>query len=138
MAIKVLTTRKFRKGTIEEAYQLLALLRAAGTVRSGYISGLTLTSAEDPHILLVISSWTNRESWEAWLSSEKRKEISTKIAGLLETTEHVAVFHVERNEYERGHGVKPNCTGRSIKHYLIVNSHPYGGTFKHPETPPEA
>jgi len=100
MAIKVLTTRKFRKGTIEEAYQLLALLRAAGTVRSGYISGLTLTSAEDPHILLVISSWTNTESWEAWLSSEKRKEISTKIAGLLEATEHVAVFHVERNEYE--------------------------------------
>lgn len=100
MAIKVLTTRKFRKGASEEAYELLALLRAAGTVQPGYISGQTLTSVEDPHILLVISSWTNTKSWEAWLSSEKRKEISTKIAGLLEATEHVAVFHVERNEYE--------------------------------------
>jgi heme oxygenase (mycobilin-producing) len=100
MAIKVLTTRKFRKGTTEEAHELLALLRGAGTIRSGYISGHTLTSVEDPDTLLVISSWTDTKSWEAWQASEKRKEISTKIAELLEATEQVAVFHVERKEFE--------------------------------------
>lgn len=100
MAIKVLTTRKFREGASEEAYELLALLREAGTVRPGYISGHTLTSVEDPHTLLVISSWTDTKSWEAWLSSEKRKEISTKIAKLLEANEHIAVFRVERKEFE--------------------------------------
>jgi heme-degrading monooxygenase HmoA len=100
MAIKVLTTRKFREGASEEAYELLALLREAGTVRPGYISGHTLTSVQDPHTLLVISSWTDTRSWEAWLSSEKRKEISTKIAGLLEADEHVAVFRVDRKEFE--------------------------------------
>jgi heme-degrading monooxygenase HmoA len=100
MSIMVLTTRKFRNGTAEEAHELLAQLRAAGTVRPGYISGHTLTSVEDPHTLLVISSWTDTRSWEAWLSSEKRREASTRIAELLETDEHVAVFQVERKEFE--------------------------------------
>ncbi|HMK36483.1 MAG TPA: antibiotic biosynthesis monooxygenase [Desulfomonilaceae bacterium] len=100
MAIKVLTTRKFKRGTIEEAQKLLALLRAAGTVRPGFISGHTLISAEDPHTLLVISSWSDTKSWEAWQASEKRKEITAKIAGLLETTEHVAIFSIERKEFE--------------------------------------
>jgi heme oxygenase (mycobilin-producing) len=100
MAIKVLTTRKIKQGASEEAYQLLALLREAGTVRPGYISGHTLTSVEDPLTLLVISSWTDTKSWEAWLSSEKRKEISTKIAELLEANEQIAVFRVERKEFD--------------------------------------
>jgi heme-degrading monooxygenase HmoA len=100
MGIKVLTARKFRKGTAEEASELLARLRAAGTVRPGYISGHTLTSLKDPHTLLVISSWTDNKSWQAWLSSEKRKEISAKIAALLETNERVAVFHVDRKEFD--------------------------------------
>ncbi len=100
MAIKVLTTRKFRQGAAEQAYELLSLLRQEGTVRPGYISGHTLTSVDDPHTLLVISSWTDTKSWEAWRSSEKRKEISTKIAELLEANEHIAVFHVERKEFD--------------------------------------
>lgn len=100
MAIKVLTTRKFKKGTIKEAHELLARLRAAGTVRSGFVSGHTLTSAEDPHTLLVISTWTDTKNWEAWQASEKRKEISRQLGELLEAAEHVAIFHVERKEYE--------------------------------------
>ncbi len=100
MGIKVLTARKFRKGTTEEACKLLAQLRSAGTVRPGYISGHTLTSLKDPHTLLVISSWTDTKSWQAWRSSEKRKEISAKIGALLETHERVAVFHVERREFD--------------------------------------
>jgi heme-degrading monooxygenase HmoA len=100
MGIKVLTARKFRKGTTEEASELLAQLRAAGTVRHGYISGHTLRSVKDPQTLLVISSWTDTKCWQAWLSSEKRKEISAKIAALLETNEGVAVFDVERKEFD--------------------------------------
>ena len=100
MAIKVLTTRKFKEGTTAEANDLLTLLRKAGTVRSGYISGHTLTSVEDPNTLLVISSWTDAKSWQAWLSSEKRREIATKIAELLETNEQVSVFRVDRKEFD--------------------------------------
>lgn len=100
MAIKVLTVRNFKKGTIEEAYQLLKQLRAAGTFRPGFVSGQTLVSAEDPHRLLVISTWTDAKGWEAWRASQKRKEISAKIAELLETPEHVEIFQVERKETE--------------------------------------
>jgi heme-degrading monooxygenase HmoA len=100
MGIKVLTARKFRGGTTEEARELLAQLRTAGTVRPGNISGHTLASLKDPHTLLVISSWTDTKSWRAWLSSEKRKEISAKISALLETNERVSVFHVEQREFD--------------------------------------
>jgi heme-degrading monooxygenase HmoA len=100
MAIKVLTTRKFKRGAIKEAHELLARLREAGTVRAGFVSGHTLTSAEDPHTLLVISTWTDTKNWRAWQASEKRRQISDQISELLETSENVAIFHVERKEYE--------------------------------------
>jgi heme oxygenase (mycobilin-producing) len=100
MAIKVLTVRKFKKGTVEEAHNLLKQLRSVGTLRPGFVSGQTLVSAEDPHRLLVISTWTDVRGWEAWRASQKRKEISEKIAELLEKPEYVEIFHVERKETE--------------------------------------
>ena len=98
MEIKVLTTRKFKKGTIEEAHRTLMQLRAVATVRQGYVSGLTLVSADDPYTLLVISSWTDKRGWDLWQASEKRREISKKIGGLLEAPEHVAIFYVGHEE----------------------------------------
>lgn len=100
VAIKVLTLRTFKKGTAEVAHQLLKELRSVGTLRQGYVSGQTLISAEDPHKLLVISTWTDPKGWEAWRASEKRKEIAQKISELLAEPEHVEVFQVERKEVE--------------------------------------
>ncbi len=100
MAIKVLTSRKFKEGAIETAYQLLKELRAVGTLRQGFVSGQTLVSADDPSRLLVISTWTDARGWEAWRASEKRNEISQKISELLAEPEHVEVFRVERKEVE--------------------------------------
>ena len=100
MAIKVLTSRKFREGTAEAAHQLLKELRAVGSLRQGFVSGQTLISADDPNRLLVISTWNDTRGWEAWRASEKRKEIAEKISELLEEPEHVEVFQVERKEVE--------------------------------------
>jgi len=100
VAIKVLTSRKFKKGTTEKAHQLLRELRSVGTLRQGFVSGQTLVSAEDPDRTLVISTWTDAKGWEAWRASEKRNEISKKISELLEEPEHVEVFYVERKEVE--------------------------------------
>jgi heme oxygenase (mycobilin-producing) len=100
MAIKVLTLRQFKKGTEEEAHTLLKELRAAGTLRSGFVSGQTLTSLQDPGRLLVMSTWTDVKFWEAWRASQKRKEIAAKIAELLEAPEIVEAFHVDRKETE--------------------------------------
>lgn len=100
VAIKVLTARKFKQGTVQEAHQLLRELRAVGTLRQGFVSGQTLISVEDPHRLLVVSTWTDIKGWEAWRASERRSEISKKIAELLETPEHVEVYYAGRKESE--------------------------------------
>lgn len=100
MAIKVLTTRKFKRNILEEAYRLLMQLRAAATVRPGFISGQTLISADDPYKLLVISTWTNRKRFEEWRATEERKEFSRKLAVVLETSEHDEIFYVGEKEPE--------------------------------------
>lgn len=100
MAIKVLTVRKFKKNSLEKAYKLLVQLRAAATVRPGYISGQTLIAAEDPYKLLVISTWTNRTRFEEWRTTAKREEFSKKLAAVLETPEHYEIFYVGEKEPE--------------------------------------
>lgn len=100
MAIKVLTTRRFRKNTLEEAHRVLRDLRAATTVRRGFISGQTLISSNDPYKLLVISTWTKRKRFDEWRASEKRKEFSEKLTALLETPEHDEIYYVGEREPE--------------------------------------
>lgn len=94
MAIKVLIKRKFKEGTAKDAYNLLMQLRAVSTIAPGFVSGQTLISAKDTHELLVISTWTGKKRWEEWRATDKRKEISNKIAELLETPEHYEIFFV--------------------------------------------
>jgi heme-degrading monooxygenase HmoA len=41
--------------------------------QKGYVSGHTLVAADDPQILLVISTWQRLEDWLAWKDGSKRK-----------------------------------------------------------------
>jgi len=100
MAIKVLTTRKFKRNSLEEAYRLLMQLRAAATVRPGYISGQTLIAVDDPYKLLVVSTWTNRKRFDEWRATAKRREFSKRLAAVLETSEHYEIFYVGEQEPE--------------------------------------
>jgi quinol monooxygenase YgiN len=92
MAVRILITRKFKQKHIEEAYRLLLELRSLVTLRQGYISGETLISADDPHEVLVISTWTNLKKWEDWVQTEKRKEYHRKLEPLLEAPERTKVY----------------------------------------------
>jgi quinol monooxygenase YgiN len=92
MAVRILITRKFKQKHIEEAYRLLLELRSLVTLRQGYISGETLISADDPHEILVISTWTNVKKWEDWVQTEKRNEYNRKLAPLLEEPEGTKVY----------------------------------------------
>jgi heme-degrading monooxygenase HmoA len=100
MAIRVLTLRKFKKDRVEEGYKLLKELRAAGTLRAGFVTGQTLMSAEDPQKVLVVSTWTDIQGWKAWQASQKRKEIAERIIDLLEAPEQVEIFNVGQKEFE--------------------------------------
>jgi len=100
MAIKVVVTRIFKEGTIEEAYRLLMELRAATTLLPGFVSGQTLVSADNPNKLLAISTWAGKKKWEFWRSTEKRKEFSKKLAVLLQAPEQSEVFYVGEKKPE--------------------------------------
>jgi len=100
MAIKVLTVRRFKEDRVEEGHKLLKVLRAAGTLRSGFVTGQTLISVNDPQKLLVMSTWTDQKAWEAWQASPKRKEIAEKIVELLDTPEQVEIFFVGQKEFD--------------------------------------
>ncbi len=92
MAVKVLITRIFKKEHLEKAYQPLMELRAIVTLRTGYVSGETLVSSEDPRKLLVISHWATRERWEEWQADPRRQEFIHRLEELLEGPEHVEIF----------------------------------------------
>jgi len=92
MAIKVLITRRFKDDKIKEAFKLLMELRSLATLQTGYVSGQTLISADDPNKLVVISTWISRNRWEEWQANVKRHDAMKKMQSLLKSPENVEVF----------------------------------------------
>jgi heme oxygenase (mycobilin-producing) len=94
MAVKVLITRRFKKDRMNEAFKLLMELRSLATLQSGYVSGETLVSADNPNKLLVISAWVSRKRWEEWQANEKRTNFARKMENVLEGPETSELFFV--------------------------------------------
>ena len=88
-------TREFKKDKFDQAYKLLMELRSMATLRSGYLSGETIISAENPNKLVVISTWVSQKRWEDWHGNEKRKNFIKKLeTEYLIAPEHAEVFLV--------------------------------------------
>ena len=96
MAINVLITRRFRPEYLHEALSHIAQLRALATVQEGYLSGKSLVSREDPHKVIVISSWASGADWERWHVSDIRRDYYKKLRLTLAEPEVVEVFDVGR------------------------------------------
>jgi antibiotic biosynthesis monooxygenase (ABM) superfamily enzyme len=79
MLTKVLIKRRFRPGNEREILQLLKELRARAMSMPGYISGITMTSAEDPQQMLVIGTWEKLEHWLRWKDSADRKQFEAML-----------------------------------------------------------
>ena len=75
MHAKIIIKRKFVKGKQKEIIALLRELRAGALHQPGYISGQTLTSADDPQTLVVIGTWQDMESWYNWKENNTRKTL---------------------------------------------------------------
>ena len=75
MQAKIIIKRKFVKGKQKEIIALLRELRSRALQQPGYISGETLTSSEDPQLLVVIGTWQNMESWHGWKENNTRKTL---------------------------------------------------------------
>jgi quinol monooxygenase YgiN len=94
MAVRVLITRQFKPGKVDQAYKLLMELRSKATLRNGYLSGETIISAQNPNKIVVISTWVSQNRWEDWYENTKRKEFLKRFEELLEAPEEMEVFLV--------------------------------------------
>ena len=90
MNAKILIKRRFKKGKQKEIIALLRELRGGALHQPGYISGETLTSSEDPQVLMVIGTWQDMESWNNW----KRNNTRQTLEQMLE------IYQEESTEYQ--------------------------------------
>ena len=75
MNAKILIKRRFKKGKQKEIIALLRELRGGALHQPGYISGETLSSSEDPQVLMVIGTWLDMESWYNWKQNSTRQTL---------------------------------------------------------------
>lgn len=75
MQAKILIKRKFIKGKKSEIIALLKELRSRALQQPGYISGETLSSEDQPQVLMVIGTWQDMESWHNWQKNVTRKTL---------------------------------------------------------------
>ncbi|MDH3724057.1 MAG: antibiotic biosynthesis monooxygenase, partial [Desulfobacteraceae bacterium] len=66
MAVKVMIKRHIKEGKAKDVFALLNRHRSNAMKQKGYITGETLMSYQDPHHLIVISTWQGIENWIAW------------------------------------------------------------------------
>lgn len=86
MAVKILIKRKMPKGIGDSNFnKLIRQLRTLAVVQPGYITGETLKRTDSAQDYLVISTWQNKEAWEAWRTNRERAEIQKQIDALLGT-----------------------------------------------------
>ncbi|MGD9301046.1 MAG: antibiotic biosynthesis monooxygenase [Desulfobacterales bacterium] len=90
MNAKILIKRRFKKGKQKEIAALLRELRSGALNQPGYISGETLTSSDDPQVLMVIGTWRDMDSWNNWKQNNTRQTLEQ----MLET------YQEESTEYQ--------------------------------------
>jgi heme-degrading monooxygenase HmoA len=83
MAVKVVIERRVVAGQERRVLELLRAMRKRCLEEPGYISGETLRDSEDPHNIVVISTWFGLMDWRRWSTSGDRKEFETQIRPLL-------------------------------------------------------
>ncbi len=92
MAVKVMIKRHIKEGKTKDVFALLNKTRSDAMNQRGYITGETLMSYNDPHRLLVVSTWQSIENWLAWKDNDDRKANEAKLEQFLE-------FPTEYDEY---------------------------------------
>jgi heme-degrading monooxygenase HmoA len=83
MIVKVIIARQIQEGRTKAVFNLLNELRSLAMNQAGYFSGETLISHEDPHKLVVISTWLSEENWLKWKERPERKAIEANMQRLL-------------------------------------------------------
>jgi len=94
MHAKILIKRKFKKGKEQEITAMLRELRSGALHQPGYISGETLTSIQNPHTMVVISTWQDIESWHNWKRNNTRQTLEQMLEKYQEGSTEYQEFKV--------------------------------------------
>jgi heme-degrading monooxygenase HmoA len=92
MAVRVLIEREIEPGQEIHVNDVLMKLRAKAMHGTGYISGETLRSLEDPRKFLVISTWNSVEDWNSWESNPDRRRAQEELARFLRHPEKTTIY----------------------------------------------
>ena len=93
MAVKIFIRRTVPQDKAREMIPLFRQMRASAATQSGYITGETLRSMDNPEEFMVISTWQSSEDWDKWLKSEDRNKVQSKIDELLGGETDYEIFH---------------------------------------------
>ena len=83
--VKVMIKRHIKEGKLKDVFALLNEQRAKAMNQRGHLKGETLTRYQNPHFLIVISTWNSMENWLAWKENEERRVNEEKLEQLLES-----------------------------------------------------
>jgi heme oxygenase (mycobilin-producing) len=92
MPAYVIIKRKFRMNQPDKLIPLMTELSLRAKDQPGYISTVTLQSAEDSEDYIVISQWETADAWKSWFVSKERRDIQNKVDSLIGERTFYEVF----------------------------------------------
>lgn len=90
--IHVLIERHIAEGMISTYEELARKALHRTYIAAGFISGESFTNSHDPHHRFLLCKWRSAHDWYRWSHSDKRLELLSKIAPILEEPERVTVL----------------------------------------------
>ena len=97
MPIKVLITRQFKEGYVNEINKIIKATRFAAMDQEGYITSETMWDYEDPFRVVIVSNWRGIEYWNKWKNSYLRKSIEQKFQEFLNGETEYEIFSLGVN-----------------------------------------
>jgi heme-degrading monooxygenase HmoA len=92
MPAYVIIKRKFRMNQPDKLLPLMTELNLRAKDQPGYLSTVTLQSAEDSEDYIVISQWETADAWKRWFVSKERRDIQSKVDSLIGERTFYEVF----------------------------------------------
>jgi heme-degrading monooxygenase HmoA len=83
--VKVMIKRHIKEGKAKDVFALLKEQRVKAMNQRGHLKGETLMSYQNPHCLMVISSWQSMENWLSWKENKERRANEAALDQFLES-----------------------------------------------------
>lgn len=92
MSFKIIIERKFKKPVDQDLLAIIDEIRIKALRDRGYIGGETLVNADDGKEVIVVSSWSSVDDWNAWYAKKEWEDLEKQLATQLEEPARVRVF----------------------------------------------